>query len=198
MSQNQNQITVIKKQLQVKGTKVIATSKAVAEGFERKHYNVIRDIEALEIPEEFSRLNFEAANYLDAQGKNRKMYTMTRDGFTLLVMGYLGKRAMKIKIAYIEAFNQMDRELAAKREARPVVISELLSARPVWGKIARYKRMGLSHADIAILTRWNVATVRKHVRRMEACGILREPENLPRQRICARNLIDFRSGKAVN
>ena len=39
------------------------------------------------------------------------MYLITRDGFTILAMGFTGKRAMEFKIKYIEAFNRMEEEL---------------------------------------------------------------------------------------
>jgi len=39
---------------------------------------------------------------------------MTRDGFTLIVMGFTGKEAMAWKLRYIEAFNAMEAELARK------------------------------------------------------------------------------------
>lgn len=39
------------------------------------------------------------------------MYEITRDGFTILVMGFTGKRAMEFKEKYIEAFNRMEDEL---------------------------------------------------------------------------------------
>jgi len=39
------------------------------------------------------------------------MYLITRDGFMLLAMGFTGKKAMQFKLAYIEAFNQMEQEL---------------------------------------------------------------------------------------
>jgi hypothetical protein len=39
---------------------------------------------------------------------------MTRDGFTLLVMGYIGDVAMKFKEAYIKQFNAMEKALRGK------------------------------------------------------------------------------------
>ena len=62
-------------------------------------------------PEEFTAHNFVESNYTDSTGRKLPMYTMTRDGFTLLVMGYTGKEAMRFKLEYIEAFNAMEREL---------------------------------------------------------------------------------------
>ena len=93
------------------------TSLIVAETFGKRHDHVLRDIEKIkaQVSESFSQPNFGAANYTDAQGKTRIMYLLTRDGLTLLVMGYTGKEAMKFKLAYIEAFNCMERQLEALR-----------------------------------------------------------------------------------
>lgn len=50
------------------------------------------------------------------------MYIIYRDGFMLLVMGYTGKKALAIKLAYIEAFNAMEEELA--RRSRPALVAD--------------------------------------------------------------------------
>lgn len=91
----------------------------VARVFGKRHDHVLRDIEKIkaQVSENFSQPNFGAANYLDAQGKNRLMYLLTRDAFTLLAMGYTGKEAMQFKVKYIEAFNAMEEEL--KKQPRP-------------------------------------------------------------------------------
>lgn len=91
--------------------KLITTSLKVAEKFEKDHKNVLRDIRELECSEEFTRLNFEPSSYSNSQNKNQPMYSMTRDGFTMLVMGYTGEKAMKFKEDYINAFNAMESEL---------------------------------------------------------------------------------------
>ena len=36
---------------------------------------------------------------------------MDRDGFSLLVMGFTGKKALEWKLKYIDAFNQMEETL---------------------------------------------------------------------------------------
>ena len=54
-----------------------------------------RDIRELGCSEEFSERNFALAKYKDRQGKLRESYEMTKDGFTLLVMGYTGDKAMR-------------------------------------------------------------------------------------------------------
>lgn len=42
------------------------------------------------------------------------MFVITRDGFTLLAMGYTGELAMKFKEAYIKQFNAMEAALQGK------------------------------------------------------------------------------------
>ncbi len=64
--------------------------------------------------EEFNRLNFEPISYTDSMNRQQKAYIMTRDGFTLLVMGYTGELAMKFKEAYIKQFNAMEAALRGK------------------------------------------------------------------------------------
>ena len=87
--------------------KEITTSLLVAKTFGKSHSKVLRDIRELGCSAEFSRANFGLAKYKDRQGKLRESYEMTKDGFTLLVMGYTGDKAMQFKEAYIKAFNDM-------------------------------------------------------------------------------------------
>jgi Rha family phage regulatory protein len=104
--------------VQTNNKKPITTSLKIAEVFEKRHDNVLRDIETLNVPEEFSALNFEGTNYTDKQGKTKKSYEITKDGFTLLAMGYTGDKAMKFKLAYINAFNQMEELLIQQRVSK--------------------------------------------------------------------------------
>ncbi|QOJ20337.1 MAG: hypothetical protein HRU77_06295 [Gammaproteobacteria bacterium] len=66
---------------------------------------------------------------------------------------------------------------------------ELLKAKPLWNRIAKYIGMGLTGAEIGLLLKCNVATIRKHRRRMEACGLLKPPANLARMRELGFTLI---------
>lgn len=60
---------------------------------------------------QFAELNFLPITYPDAKGEARPMYLLTRDGFTLLAMGFTGAKAVQFKVAYINAFNRMERLL---------------------------------------------------------------------------------------
>jgi Rha family phage regulatory protein len=97
----------------------VVSSLDVAEHFSKRHDHVIRAVQTIlcNSPESFSAPNFGAADYIDAQGKKRLRYHLTRDGFTLLAMGFTGRKALAWKLRYIEAFNAMEAELAARREA---------------------------------------------------------------------------------
>lgn len=99
-----------------KKEKAAVTSLDVAETFEKEHYHVLEDIRAIKetvSSPEFSGLFLEQ-HYVAANGKRNPMYVMNRDGFTLLVMGYTGEKAMKYKLAYIKQFNAMEAALIGK------------------------------------------------------------------------------------
>lgn len=83
------------------------TSLIVAEYFEKKHQHVMEKIRSLlsEVPSDFNQSNFRLVDYIDAKGEVRPCYEMTKDGFTLLAMGFTGKKAIEFKINYINAFN---------------------------------------------------------------------------------------------
>ena len=92
----------------------VVTSLDVAETFEKEHRRVLQDIRDLKCSEEFRLHNFVQSSYVNEQGHNQSMFIMTKDGFTLLAMGYTGEKAMKFKEAYINQFNQMEELLKGK------------------------------------------------------------------------------------
>lgn len=102
------------------------TSTALAQFFVKRHYDVLRAIENLkaECEPEFYERNF-ALIQIDVdlgKGRTRKdpAYQLTRDGFTLLAMGFTGKAALAWKIKYIEAFNHLE----ARAQARAVTLAK--------------------------------------------------------------------------
>ena len=124
------------------------TSLEVAKFFDKRHDDVLKSIRNLlpNCPENFSARNFAGASFLDEQAKNRPMYIIYRDGFMLLVMGYTGKKALALKLAYIEAFNRMEAELA--RRNRPA-----LPATPRFDEAAML--------ELPSSPRWNAASTSK-------------------------------------
>lgn len=95
----------------IQNRQAVTSSLTVAENFGKRHDNVLRDIEALkEDVLNFEEMFFEAETP-DSYGRPRRTYYMNRDGFTLLAMGFTGKKAIQFKLQYIQAFNQMEQQL---------------------------------------------------------------------------------------
>lgn len=89
------------------------SSLGVAEKFGKQHKHVIEAIEELKkgVAEKSADLFIETM-YQHSQNKQwYKCYELTRDGFSLLVMGFTGKKALEWKLKYIEAFNLMEQKL---------------------------------------------------------------------------------------
>lgn len=97
---------------------VTALSTDVAKYFGKNHFHVVRDIEKLieKLPtcraSIFGASEVQiASNLKNAPAKLIKAYRMTRDGFTLLVMGWTGEKALQFKLAWLDAFNRMEEQL---------------------------------------------------------------------------------------
>ena len=117
-------VATIAPELAVIDGNITTTSLQVAQHFGKRHADVIRAIKNLldQLPPEHQRIF--ALTFNEVPGPNGAVrkdpaYRLTRDGFTLLAMGFTGKEALQWKLAYITAFNQMERELLA-RTTRPV------------------------------------------------------------------------------
>lgn len=99
----------------MKNKQVVTTSTKVSDDFGREHRNVMRDIRDLQK----DVLNFEQmfleGNEPDSYGRDRKIYYMNRDGFALLAMGFTGKKALQFKLGYIQAFNQMEKQIQSSQ-----------------------------------------------------------------------------------
>lgn len=90
----------------------VASSRQIAENFEKRHDHVMRDIDTFkkDVPN-FGEMFFEA-EAPDSYGRPQRTYLMNRDGFSLLVMGFTGKAALEWKLKYIAAFNEMEKKLS--------------------------------------------------------------------------------------
>ena len=122
------------------------TSRQIAEDFDKANRSVIRDIEESEVSETFRAENFHESEYsVEGQNRKYKQYILTRDGFSMIVMGYTGKKAMAFKEAYITAFNQMEAELSSDRAC--ISAKQLKALRTEVASITRYmKHSGASLA----------------------------------------------------
>ena len=95
---------------EVVNDEVFATSLQIAEVFEKNHANILRIINKLP-DDEFKSANFIKHSYIDKTGRILPCYNLTRDGFSLLVMGFTGEKAYQWKIEFIKAFNTIEAEL---------------------------------------------------------------------------------------
>ena len=123
------------------------TSLLIADKFGKQHKNLLRAIEQKPCSDEFRRLNFAPAEYLDEQGKPRRMYRLTRDGFSLIVMGLTGASAIIWQERFIAAFNGMEREL--RRLAVQKSLPDWREAR----QLGKQDRRGLTSAVQALCLR---------------------------------------------
>ena len=107
----------------------VASSRQIAENFEKRHDHVIRDIDTIkkDVPN-FGEMFFETETP-DSYGRPQRTYLMNRDGFSLLVMGFTGKAALEWKLKYIQAFNEMEKKLAQRPQlSRSELMAQALIA----------------------------------------------------------------------
>ncbi|EMI4185936.1 Rha family transcriptional regulator [Campylobacter coli] len=106
-------INEIKINLEIMKNQVFINSLDLAKVFKKRHDNIIQTIENLP-QDEFKTLNFEISSSIRKNGlfeKDTKFYKLTRDAFSLLVMGFTGEKAYKWKVEFIKAFNEMEKRL---------------------------------------------------------------------------------------
>lgn len=103
----------------MKDQQAVTDSLKVADAFNKKHKNVMQSIDnkihSAENPAQFKKM-FVEATYQDASGKSNRMYYMNRDGFTFIAMGFTGRKADDFKLKYIQAFNEMEKQIHLKAE----------------------------------------------------------------------------------
>lgn len=92
------------------------SSLQIAESFEKQHKDVLEKITALRAENSAVTLMFIESTYKAGTGKTYKCYDITRDGFSLLVMGFTGKKALEWKLKYIEAFNLMEKAIKGQQK----------------------------------------------------------------------------------
>lgn len=107
----------------------VASSRQIAENFEKNHRDVLRAVDNLkEDVRNFAQMFFESTEP-DSYGREQRTYLMNRDGFILLVMGFTGKAALEWKLKYIQAFNEMEKKLAQRPQlSRSELMAQALIA----------------------------------------------------------------------
>ncbi|EGL6573651.1 Rha family transcriptional regulator, partial [Campylobacter jejuni] len=96
--------------LNIKENKVFINSLDLAKVFNKNHKDVLETTKN-QPQNDFTESNFILSTYKDKKGELRPCYNLTRDGFSLLVMGFTGEKAYKWKVEFIKAFNEMEKRL---------------------------------------------------------------------------------------
>lgn len=110
------------------------TSLQVAKTFGKRHDHVIRDIRETmaKCSESFNAPNFGESNYSkdigDGISREYPMYLLSKDGLMMVAMAYTTPEAMRVKEAYINRFNEMERAITENRPAlsREEILSQAL------------------------------------------------------------------------
>ncbi len=96
--------------LNIKENKVFINSLDLAKVFNKNHRHILQTTKN-QPQNDFTESNFILSTYKDKKGELRPCYNLTRDAFSLLVMGFTGEKAYKWKIEFIKAFNEMEKRL---------------------------------------------------------------------------------------
>jgi len=130
----------------------VVSSVKVAERFGKRHDDVLRAIRNLTkgLCEEYRLRNFAECFKINelANGKKEPFYNLTRDGFSLLVMGFTGKEALAWKVRFLEAFNAMEKALLegyTRKAPETAVISTVADRQPLHNLINVWARLGCIH-----------------------------------------------------
>ncbi len=105
----------------MKDQQAVTTSLQVAEVFGKEHKVVLKAIDELKegVAQNYADLFYEDT-YIHPQNKQKyRQIIMNRDGFTLLAMGFTGKKALQFKLQYINAFNEMEKTIKEKSVSIP-------------------------------------------------------------------------------
>ncbi|KRK83436.1 phage-related antirepressor [Companilactobacillus bobalius DSM 19674] len=110
----------------LKNEQPVTSSLQVAENFDKDHKHILESIENLTVENSAVKNMFREGTYKNSRGRLYRMFYMTKDGFTLLAMGFTGKKATRFKIQYINAFNKMEEQIKTGGFHVPSTMSEAL------------------------------------------------------------------------
>jgi len=166
------------------GERPAVRSVDLARHFGLQHKHVLRDIKQLmsKLPESFHEPNFGLMSLPVEIGngavRQDPCYLLTRDAFTLLVMGWNSSRAIEWKLRYIEAFNALER--AALENARQDALAAAARAprafspaqRAIVDRALAYRAKGLTIREIAKLLDCHRDTVSRALQLAGQAGML--------------------------
>lgn len=115
---------------------LVVTSRQVAEDFEKRHSHICDTIRNL-TTENSEVKNMMIESKFEHRGNEYTEYLLTRDGFSLLVMGFTGSKALQWKLKYIEAFNKMEQELKGQALNTSELSPELQMFKKIFDSVAK-------------------------------------------------------------
>ena len=135
--------------VKVEHNQIVTDSRSVAEHFGKQHQHVIRDIKNLVNKAEEKDVSkigrmFYETTVPDSYGRQQKAYLMNRDGFSLLVMGFTGAKALEWKLKYIDAFNEMEKQLVNKNTLALPDFTNPVEAARAWANEYEAKQKALT------------------------------------------------------
>lgn len=107
----------------MKDRQAVTDSLKVAEVFEKQHRHVLEKARNLTAENSAVKNMFVETTYINKRGQKQPIIYMNRDGFTLIAMGFTGKKALDFKLKYIQAFNKMEQQIRNQSE-RPKLMQK--------------------------------------------------------------------------
>ena len=146
--------------VEIKKDMAVCSSLDVAEKFHKRHDHVLRDIKKLleGLPKNGETYFQESAKQNEQNGETYPIYYMNRDGFSLLAMGFNGKRALEWKVKYIGAFNKMESMLKERNtelwieQRQQGKLTHKTETDTIQQLIGYAKAQGSTHADLLYMT----------------------------------------------
>ena len=191
--------------IQVNNGQLVVSSRQIAENFGKLHKDVLESIREILVAENSAaKLFFEST--FENRGKQYPEYLMNRDGFSLLAMGFTGKKALEWKLKYIQAFNEMEKQLSMSRvpqsfaEALQLAADQakaLEAARPAVEFVERYvENDGLK--TLRETAKILEVPERKFIKWLQSKGIIYKHNgvNLPYQRYHKEGYFEVKTGDA--
>jgi len=134
----------------------VTTSSKVATIFEKRHADVIRAIDTLisQMPDNEQKRNFALTYHVvvlpNGGHKESKVYLMTRDGFSLLAMGFTGEKALKWKLKYIDAFNKMEETIRSSNCAIIPNFKDPIAAARAWADTEEKRQIAEKKVNVLL------------------------------------------------
>lgn len=176
---------------------MVVSSREVAKNFEKRHDKLLSEIERMYSdligePKMVDTPYFIENHYVHPQNNQKyKEYLLTRDGFSLLVMGFTGRKALKWKLKYIEAFNKMEEYIKSKQESTLDIQNKNAEARL---KNAKVKE---ANFILETLDKYGLATVSKELLVINALEVVLGENTLPRPKLEEKYYTATEIGKEI-